>query len=192
MNHADLALHLRTLADHIDHGRLATALERTDGWTDGPRPGDTHDTPEAETTIAERTANDRRAQHRAAQLRAELDQALERATRAVTTINAIVAIAHPATTNHRPATPADYAGAGYCRSCSRDNGYLQPIATRPDGTRRYRDLCNGCGEWAAGHDGHHPPLEVLRIRHQGRRLTTADYTRIMGSPPRGHQPDHHA
>lgn len=67
-------------------------------------------------------------------------------------------------------TGADVALAGWCRSCHRDHGYCEPVATRRDGSRRYSDYCNWCGEWVAANQKE-PPLELLRAKHEGRRIT---------------------
>lgn len=68
-------------------------------------------------------------------------------------------------------TGADVAVAGWCRSCHRDNRYCEPVATRKDGSKRYRDYCNWCGEWAAAHKGQEPPLELVKAKHEGRHIT---------------------
>jgi hypothetical protein len=68
-------------------------------------------------------------------------------------------------------SPTQVSASGYCVSCWRDNGYLNPITLRANGERRYRDHCNWCGEWAAAHDGREPPLRLLELHHQGVRLT---------------------
>lgn len=68
-------------------------------------------------------------------------------------------------------TPAQISAAGWCVSCWRDHGYHEPVAMRPNGERRYRDLCLWDGEFAAAHDGMHPPLELVEARHRGQRIT---------------------
>lgn len=68
-------------------------------------------------------------------------------------------------------TGADVAVAGWCRSCHRDNRYCEPVATRKDGSKRYRDYCNWCGEWAAANKGQEPPLELVKVKHEGRHVT---------------------
>ena len=64
---------------------------------------------------------------------------------------------------------------GYCRSCFRDHGYLEPVAMRPNGQRKYRAYCNWCGEFMAaelaGHPGTlEPPIELIEQRRLGKRL----------------------
>lgn len=73
-------------------------------------------------------------------------------------------------------------GAGidpdWCSSCQRDGGYCEPIGRLPDGTPRRRGklggwLCRWCEGFLAAH-GVEPPLEILRMRHAGKRITQAD------------------
>lgn len=96
----------------------------------------------------------------------------------------------------KPETPAEVSLAGWCVSCHRDGAYCEPVAMRPDGTRRYRDFCNWCGEFQAqrmslawtvieslpGKEKKDakkrlkaglglPPLELVKARHEGRRVT---------------------
>lgn len=93
-----------------------------------------------------------------------------------------------------PDTPVQVSAAGWCVSCWRDNHYLEPVAMRPDGSRRYRDYCSWCGVYvadakkrqAATEDGKKrkkkgkkqqpaqdilPPLELVIARHRGDRIT---------------------
>lgn len=82
---------------------------------------------------------------------------------------------------HAGVTPDD--PTIWCRSCKRlrltDGTHLHsPIATRPDGRRRYTDLCKWCGEFNAAHDTD-PPLELLRKRAEGTRITATDVDRAL-------------
>lgn len=85
-----------------------------------------------------------------------------------------------------PDTPAQISAAGWCISCHRDSGYCEPVAMRPDGTRRYRDFCIWCGEFIATQErlttakkkkakkktgAPLPPLELVKARHRGDRIT---------------------
>lgn len=187
-DYAHLATQLRHLADTLEHHGQATA-DRLDDWAHGPRPGDTHDTPgddnDPATPLPDHLATDRRDAARAARLHTQWTSRVTILERTIAHLDRLHHTAWPPhpTGRGRPDTPTDAALDGWCRSCYRNDGHLQPIATRPDGTRRYRDLCRRCGEFAAAHDGHHPPLEFLRIWHTGRRLTTTDYRRILGRDP---------
>jgi hypothetical protein len=67
---------------------------------------------------------------------------------------------------------AQAAADGWCRSCFRDDQHLEPITLRPDGTPFFRDLCKWCGYWQAEH-GQLPGVDVLRQRHEGRRIRRA-------------------
>lgn len=186
-DYTDLARRLRDIAKTLkDHG--AATAQRLDDWTPGPTPGDTHDTPgddhDPPSTLPGGLVTDRADAARAARLHHQWTDAIADLERAARTIDRLHRAAWPEPRPAgRPDTPADAALAGWCRSCFRNDGHLEPIATRPDGTRRYRDLCRRCGEHAAAHDGHHPPLEFLRLWHTGRRVTTADYRRILGKDP---------
>lgn len=62
---------------------------------------------------------------------------------------------------------AEAAGEGWCASCFRDRGWLEP---QHEG--RYRGLCRFCGEWKAA-NGEVPPQSVVAWRHRNphRRLT---------------------
>lgn len=75
--------------------------------------------------------------------------------------------------NFEPDTPAQISAAGWCVSCHRDNGHLEPVSMRPDGVRRYRDHCTFCGQFKAAHTIL-PPLNVLKLRHEGRRISARD------------------
>lgn len=63
---------------------------------------------------------------------------------------------------------------GWCTSCFRDGGYLEPITTRRgDGEPYYVDVCKWCGEYRSCNDGELPPVTILNDRHAGRRITQA-------------------
>lgn len=70
---------------------------------------------------------------------------------------------------------------GWCTSCYRDNGYLEPIGTKPDGTPYYRGLCKWCGEFKARNKKQLPPENILRWRHEGRRITPQMEEREMAA-----------
>lgn len=75
---------------------------------------------------------------------------------------------------YQPATPAEPPGAkrpapaGACRSCWRDDEHYEEIAVG-----QYRDWCRWCGDFRRVH-GWLPPVELLRKRHQGQRITVQD------------------
>ena len=90
-----------------------------------------------------------------------------------------------------PDTPAQVSAAGWCVSCWRDSHYLEPVAMRPDGSRRYRDFCSWCGIYVAEAKKRQmaepkakrkkkakqpqpdllPPLDLVKARHRGDRIT---------------------
>lgn len=75
-----------------------------------------------------------------------------------------------------PRTPdqprPDEAPEGACRNCWTDNQHFEPID-------RFKDLCRWCGDFRAN-EGQLPPLALLQLRHQGRKVTTADVDRALG------------
>lgn len=73
--------------------------------------------------------------------------------------------------NHMQA--AQVAAEGWCVSCWRNDQTCEPIAKRPSGEPYYRDRCRPCGAWKAEH-GQDPPLPILKLRHEGRRVTQRD------------------
>ncbi len=58
----------------------------------------------------------------------------------------------------------------WCRSCHRNNQHHTPVSLRPSGEPYYAGLCRWCGDFRKAHK-YDVPLEVLRVRHQGRRVT---------------------
>jgi hypothetical protein len=75
---------------------------------------------------------------------------------------------------------AQVANEGWCVSCWRNDKRCEPIALRPSGEPYYKDLCRPCGEWKAEH-GTVPPLSILRLRHDGRRVTQKDVENALGT-----------
>lgn len=55
-------------------------------------------------------------------------------------------------------------GPDWCRSCWRDDRHCEPV--------RAAGLCRWCADWNLA-NGQLPPVEILRARHQGRRITSA-------------------
>jgi hypothetical protein len=75
----------------------------------------------------------------------------------------------PKRLTNRDLMSAQVAADGWCVSCFRDDELL-PIALRPNGQPFYKDLCRWCGEWK-GANGELPPMDVLRARRRGSRIT---------------------
>lgn len=61
----------------------------------------------------------------------------------------------------------------WCVSCIRDGGYLTVVAAG-----RYARYCTWCGEFRYAR-GIEPPLEILKARHDGKRLSTAMVDRAL-------------
>lgn len=196
---------LHRLADHLDAlaarlrrsdddtpSEAERAIQRADDWRHGPRPGDNHDTPpqpgdpdytgpadELDQVLTDTHDEDSRSAAIAARIHHDLTCALtnlDTHTRDTARLLDLLAAKHPQRGQLSPAN----AGDGWCTSCYRNAGHLEPIALRPDGTPRYRQLCRWCGEWASAHDGDHPPVAILREKHAGRRITQTLVQRVLG------------
>lgn len=74
----------------------------------------------------------------------------------------IVCPSQPRKLKGQELTVAQAAAEGWCASCHRDDGFIEPV--HPQG--RYKDWCRFCGEWKAAHGGELPPLGVVRWRHR--------------------------
>lgn len=158
--------------------RLTSARKVLSSWAVGPTDGDTHDTPNDQ-LLPDEVAADRAAAARAARLHAEHVRLVAEWRAISRRLIHLDQITHPYGPNvRRLDTPGDYAADGYCRSCARVRE-TTPIATRPDGTPYYRDLCRWCGGWASAHDGQHPPEVILRAHHRGDRITPSLEARLL-------------
>lgn len=75
-------------------------------------------------------------------------------------------------------TTENRAPHGYCQSCYRDAGYLEPEHTHADGRVKHRGSCAWCHGFLT-EQKRQPPLELLEKRHRGGRITTLDVQRAM-------------
>ena len=68
----------------------------------------------------------------------------------------------------RPVHPIDESVAddGWCISCHRDDRWCEPISSHYSGKK----LCRWCGDFAGAHQMM-PPLDIIRDRHRGKRIT---------------------
>lgn len=64
---------------------------------------------------------------------------------------------------------------GWCTSCWRDDHHHEPVSTHYAGT-----LCRFCAEFEREHL-RRPPIEILRLRHTGRRITQRDIDRHLAT-----------
>lgn len=109
----------------------------------------------------------------ASRYQAELSTLTDRIDSDLRRLMVLIAIATP--TRPRTVASKEYLAAqaaadGWCASCFRDAGHLEPIAVRPGTTTPYYvDRCRACGEWRKIH-GEDPPIDVLRTRHRGGRV----------------------
>lgn len=176
---------LNTLGTMLEHdgARVDSTLS---GWATGPQ------TPEAppdgardeEEVIVDPTRkDDQKHQARAAELHQEYLDAVRKLERQAEVVLRILAVAipvHPAalrnvrTGDLDPITAADAAAAGWCMSCWRNEQQMVIIETKKStGLRYYRDYCRWCGAFKAEHKIE-PPLEILRLHHDGRRISESD------------------
>jgi hypothetical protein len=195
--------HANDLARILDHdgARLATALRNARLWqatgvratsntTTGPALWcDTHDRtltrcleedltctghyqtrsdPAGETAI-ELGADQARADH------AELIRLLRQLPRLVALVDRY---------ETRPGSGASLPDIDWCRSCYRNDRHHQPIERDREGHPYFAGLCRWCGAFKAEHQIE-PPLELLRARHLGQRITTRMVaTALAKQPPR--------
>lgn len=100
---------------------------------------------------------------------AQLSKAAADLRRASTRALNVLAKYQRAVPRHTPKadieTPDDW-----CRSCHRNNQHHTPVSLRPTGEAYYVGLCRWCGDFRKAHK-YDVPLEVLRVRHQGKRVT---------------------
>jgi hypothetical protein len=95
----------------------------------------------------------------------ELAHALERALRELNVAYNITARYQRPRRDRKPGRTIVSLDDGWCSSCQRDGDHLEPVW---DG--RYRNLCRWCAEFTLA-EGCEPPLSLLRLRHQGKRIT---------------------
>lgn len=61
---------------------------------------------------------------------------------------------------------------GACENCWTDNRHFEPVS-------HYARSCRWCGDFK-GDQGRYPPRALLRKRHAGQRVTTADVEKALG------------
>lgn len=168
----------------------ALTWERVQDWTlpgrmpaRGQRGGGLTD-PDGE---PDERSDDRKEDLAAARYHDELATLTRRVEADTARIRRIIAICNPDRPKNlanRDLLLAQVAADGWCISCWRDDQNLTPVTMQPargsrdKGTPYYRDLCRACGSWKAEH-GQLPPMEILVLRHSGRRVTTADADRAL-------------
>lgn len=91
------------------------------------------------------------------------------------------AVPKPVTTSATDSV--DLAADGWCVSCHTDNRFCEPI-TEDRGVRVYENLCRWCGTFRRT-EGVLPPLELLRARHEGRKVTTLMVRRALARRAKG-------
>ncbi len=160
------------------------------GWAYGPRPAPARGERGGggtEVDVEDRKAEEK-ARGRAAQIHdeyrawcAEMDALTQRGLR----LHDVIQPPHPAALRNRsgdldPITAADAAAAGWCKSCWRNDQQMVPT-TPPEGSgrlKRYRDYCRWCGDFHGQHKIE-PPIELLRIRHAGGRISEQDVDKAI-------------
>lgn len=63
-----------------------------------------------------------------------------------------------------------------CTSCKRDGDAWEPVYTKAESS----ELCRWCYDYRATH-GHRPPVAIVKMHRQGRRISTADIARATGT-----------
>lgn len=113
-------------------------------------------------TTSKDALRDRLEDRQAAAYHAELSTLTNRLDADLRRLVRLIGFAHPdqpRVLHHRDLSATQLAADGWCPSCFRDNGWLEPVAEG-----RYRDRCRGCGE-TRGREGRDPSVDELRIMH---------------------------
>lgn len=125
---------------------------------------------------SDRDLEDRLGDRVASRYHAELRQILERQVNDMERLSRLREILfppQPLKIAGKHMLAAQIATEGWCVSCWRNDRTCNPIALRPTGEPYYKDRCRPCGEWQAEY-GQDPPMSILKLRHDGRRVTQAD------------------
>lgn len=177
------------------------AWDASSGWTPAPQPAPKpgeHGGGLGE--AGEETAKDEAAQRKAAEKRFQTYRvhlaALEKyAYLVMQDIDIAVPpntaeVKNRRTDNLDPVTPADAAVDGWCASCWRnDQQHVLIDVHKTTGLRYFRDYCRWCGGVKATY-GIEPPLDALKLHHDGRRISTTDMEAMVkavkdGMPKKG-------
>lgn len=156
------------------------------GWGHGPRLVDNGT--ERGGGLGTAGEDDRKAEAkrraRAAEMHAEFQDIanqLERLADRGLRLFAVALPIHPAELRNQrtgdldPITTADAAAAGWCASCWRNDQHLTIIETNKHSLRYFRDYCRWCGGVKSTY-GIEPPLSMLKLHHDGRRIAEKDMT----------------
>lgn len=114
--------------------------------------------------------------------RRHLDQALNLADRLVSDVETATPRT-PRQVADRDRLAAQVGSEGWCSSCYRNAGRLEPQAMHPNGNTRYQGECRWCHDFKHEH-GRYPTLQLLEKRHSGRSITADDIARALGQPMR--------
>lgn len=157
--------------DWTPPGRMPARGERGGGMADG---------------AADDRIDDRREDAAAGRYHAELSALTRRLEADTARLERIVAICCPVPAKNlqsRDMLAAQVAADGWCVNCWKDNQHLEPISKvksrNGDMVPRYKDRCRKCGDWKAEH-GQEPPLSILQLWHDNRRVTTAIADKALG------------
>lgn len=183
------------LAGELLESHGLRALHATNSWTQGPRSanlqphggwrheeithvdGTKEIVPIPSDTVGEAILDDDKAGEKHAELVAILDVLPDTMDRLIRLLRS--ACPTPQVLKAEELTDAQWSSRGWCVSCRRDGDYCEPVAIRPNGKRRYKDYCNWCGEFAAANKGKRPPVKLVKMRREGRRITQRDVDAAM-------------
>lgn len=190
-----VASRLRSAADALDaHG--LTALQTTSQWARGA--GTANYDPESGGNRWEQDEDDgtvwpvpsdptgdralRRdvMDHAHAKYCADLTKALAAADALITDVE--TATPHtPKQIGDHDKLAAQVGAEGWCSSCFRNAGRMEPQAMHGNGTIRYRGECRWCHDFKA-EQGRYPTLSLLQKHHSRRPITAEDIARALGQP----------
>lgn len=182
-----------------DPSRGQAAYDRMQGWQHGPRSapkagerGGGGGEAAAEDRKAEEKQRQRAAEH-FAEFRADLD-ALERLTYAVLRRVDVACPPNLSELKNRrtedldPMTPADAAVAGWCASCWRNDQQMVPIETnKKTGLRYHTSMCRWCGGVCSTYKVDMPPLEIVKLRHAGHRISVSQMEEAIAKATKAKQ-----
>lgn len=106
---------------------------------------------------------------------AQLDTSIDLVCREAKALAAMVRTASSKVERAAKDTPQQRPMVG-CTSCKRDGGAWEPVYAKAESS----ELCRWCYDYRATH-GQRPPVAIVKMHRQGRRISTADIARATGT-----------